>query len=189
MRKATLMSAILLPCLLTSVAAELGTIKAQDMSIDVEFVSPPPAYVNQTFEIRATVSGGTPPYTYQWYTKWFPPWEPGMDPAQYVASGGSEIAVPKATSATFYFTPTMEGIYWISVGISDSAGQSVSHYPSIQPLQLIVHNPLNTSSPNSSPTSTPTVPEFSWLVIVPLLLTVFSVAVVLRHRKTLTWNK
>ncbi len=141
MRKATLMLAILLPCLLMSVAAELGTVKAQDISIDVEFVSPPPAYVNQTFEIRATVSGGTPPYTYQWYTKWFPPWEAGMDPAQYRASGGNEIAAPEATSATFWFTPTVEGIYWISVGVSDSAGHSVSHYPSIQPFQLIVQNP------------------------------------------------
>jgi hypothetical protein len=37
---------------------------------------------------------------------------------------------------------------------------------------------------SSSPTSSPTVPEVSWLVIVLLLLSVFAVAVVLRHRKT-----
>jgi len=129
------------------------TVKAQGMEIDLEFVSSPPAYVNQPFQIAATVSGGTPPYTYQWYTKWFPPWEPGMDPAQYIASSGSEIAVSGATSATFWFTPTVEGIYWISVGISDSAGQSISHYPSIQPFQLIVHNPNPQLSPSPSPTS------------------------------------
>jgi len=117
------------------------TVKAQGLSIDLEFVWSPPAYVNQPFEIAATVSGGTPPYTYQWYTKWFPPWKPGMDPEQYRASSGSEIAVPGATSATFWFTPTVEGIYWISVGVSDSAGQSVSRFPSIQPFQLIVQNP------------------------------------------------
>lgn len=37
----------------------------------------------------------------------------------------------------------------------------------------------------SSPTPTPTVPEFSWLAIVPLFLSVFSVALFLRHRKTI----
>jgi hypothetical protein len=131
------------------------TVKGQGMSIDLEFVSSPPAYVNQQFEITATVSGGTPPYNYQWYTKWFPPWEPGMDPEQYRASSGSEIAVLGATSATFWFTPTVEGIYWISVGVSDSAGQSVSHYPSIQPFQLIVHNPNPQLSPSPSPTPPP----------------------------------
>lgn len=31
--------------------------------------------------------------------------------------------------------------------------------------------------------STPTIPEFSWLVIVPLLLSVFAVALIVRHRK------
>ncbi len=35
---------------------------------------------------------------------------------------------------------------------------------------------------NSSPT--PTVPELSWLLIAPLLLFVFSVAVIVRHRRS-----
>lgn len=34
-----------------------------------------------------------------------------------------------------------------------------------------------------TPTPTPTVPELSWLVIVPLLLSLLSIAMVLRHRK------
>jgi hypothetical protein len=41
-----------------------------------------------------------------------------------------------------------------------------------------------TTSPTPNTTSTPTVPELSWLVIVPLLLSVIAVALVLRHRKT-----
>ena len=47
-----------------------------------------------------------------------------------------------------------------------------------------------TSQPTSMPSQvvqtsgpTPTVPEISWLVVLALLLTLFSVAVVLRHRK------
>jgi hypothetical protein len=131
----------LLLLLLTSTFVSAYTVKAQVLSIDLEFVSSPPAYVNQPFEIVATVTGGTPPYTYQWYTKWFPYWTPGMDPEQYRASGKSEIAVPGATSATFWFTSTVEGIYWIGVGVSDSAGNSVSRFPSIQPLQLTVLKP------------------------------------------------
>lgn len=43
-------------------------------------------------------------------------------------------------------------------------------------------------TPSSNPTvtqsSTPTVPELSWLVIVPLLLSAFSAAVIVRHRKS-----
>jgi hypothetical protein len=151
MSKETVLFAFLLACLLTSVFAEFGSVKAQELSINVEFVSSPPAYVNRTFEIMATASGGTPPYAYQWYTKWFPPWKPGMDPTQYVASSGNEIAVPEARSATFWFTPTVEGIYWISVGVSDSAGQSISHFPSIQPFQLIVEaNPAYDNSIGTS---------------------------------------
>lgn len=41
-----------------------------------------------------------------------------------------------------------------------------------------------TASPTPSPSPSPSVPEFSWLVIVPLLLSIVSVAVILKHRKT-----
>jgi hypothetical protein len=40
-----------------------------------------------------------------------------------------------------------------------------------------------TSSPTISATPTATIPELSWLMIVPLLLSVFAVAVIVRHRK------
>jgi len=56
---------------------------------------------------------------------------------------------------------------------------------------LPTSTPTPTPTPTATPisTSTPTVPELSWLVIVPLLLSVFSVAVVLRHRKTSNLSK
>jgi hypothetical protein len=46
-------------------------------------------------------------------------------------------------------------------------------------------------TPTSSPTSTtaPSVPEFSWLAILPLLLAMLSIAVIVRHRKTANSNK
>jgi hypothetical protein len=40
-----------------------------------------------------------------------------------------------------------------------------------------------TSTLTATPTSTLAAPELSWLAIVPLLLSVFSVAVIVRHRK------
>jgi hypothetical protein len=46
--------------------------------------------------------------------------------------------------------------------------------------------PVSSVSPASSPTSTPAVPELSWLIIVSLLLSVLSVAAIIRHRKSQT---
>ena len=45
------------------------------------------------------------------------------------------------------------------------------------------HKSITIPAANISPSPTPTIPELSWLVIVLLLLCVFSVAVVVRHRK------
>jgi hypothetical protein len=56
-------------------------------------------------------------------------------------------------------------------------------------------SPTQSIAPTSSPTPTlevsasPSVPELSWLVILPSLLSVFSVAVILRHRKNVSLKK
>jgi len=39
-------------------------------------------------------------------------------------------------------------------------------------------------STSNSPIPTPFVPEFSWLAVAPLLFSIFSVVLVVRHRKT-----
>ena len=48
---------------------------------------------------------------------------------------------------------------------------------------------INVSENNTSPSPSPTVPELSWLVIVPLLFCLLFVAVIVRHRKTANLNK
>jgi hypothetical protein len=48
------------------------------------------------------------------------------------------------------------------------------------PITFLVQNP----TPSTTPTITPTVPEFPAIVILPLLLSMFVGAVILRHRKT-----
>ena len=48
-----------------------------------------------------------------------------------------------------------------------------------------VYFSISSGQPTPSPTSTSSVPELFWMAIVPLLLSLFSVAVILRHRKTI----
>jgi hypothetical protein len=43
--------------------------------------------------------------------------------------------------------------------------------------------------PPATPSPSPTIPELSWLAIVPLLVGVLSVVVIIRHRKTANLNK
>ena len=81
---------------------------------------------NQTIIINATVSSGTPPYTYQWYVNGNP--------------------VSGATSPSFSFTPNKAGSYSISVTITDSAGVSKNS----NTLTINVNNPPIYSPSNSS---------------------------------------
>jgi hypothetical protein len=57
------------------------------------------------------------------------------------------------------------------------------------PITFLVDNTLPLTSPTLSPTPTPTVPEFSWLAILPLFLFMLSIAVVFRHQKTSKLNQ
>jgi hypothetical protein len=45
-------------------------------------------------------------------------------------------------------------------------------------------NPTSSPIPTQTANPSPTVPELSWLVIIPLMISILSIAVVLRHRKT-----
>jgi hypothetical protein len=45
------------------------------------------------------------------------------------------------------------------------------------------------TSPKPNPTPTPTVPEFSLLVVIPLIIGVFAIVVIFRHRKPISQNK
>ena len=53
--------------------------------------------------------------------------------------------------------------------------------------KLTIKMAIGETSSNLSPS--PTVPELSWLAIVPLLLFLFSIAVISRHRKPISQNK
>ena len=77
-----------------------------------------------------------------------------------------------------------EPIYASGSTVAGSAGYLFTGQSSDwSPSQTLIFGEPLTTSPTQTPVLTPTVPELSWLVIVPLLLSVFSVAVMIRHRK------
>jgi hypothetical protein len=92
-------------------------------------------YVNQPVQFTAFVSGGTPPYRYQWHSRLYPDGEP----------------VAGATSPSFTFTPTSPGKYVIDLTATDSLNAQAGYLP--PPITVTV---LATPTPSQSPTPTPT---------------------------------
>ena len=84
--------------------------------------------VNQPVEFTANATGGTPPYTFQWYTTY-------LDPA--IPSGQwHTVMVPDSNSSTFKFAASIPGRYGISIRLSDSKGEG--EYQSFQPMGIVV---------------------------------------------------
>ncbi len=77
--------------------------------------------------------------------------------------------------------PVPGGEFHVLSFMGESSGWS-----NIQTISIPDGKVITSESTNPAVTSvpSPTVPELSWLVIVPLLLSMFAVAVIFRHRKT-----
>jgi hypothetical protein len=138
--------------LIFSAVLGISSVKASSITVDVR-----PGYqtalVNETVQFVATTSGGSPPYTYQWYTQLWTTWEPGM--SYPLPPLGSEVAAKGATSSTFNFSASKAGTYGISIRVKDSLGNSV--YNVFNPGGIWVFVKESTSSP--SPTANITLPE------------------------------
>jgi hypothetical protein len=61
-------------------------------------------YLGQSVQFNSTVSGGSPPYTLQWF------------------QNGS--SVPSATSSTWSFTPAVSGTYGVYLNVTDNIGEN-----------------------------------------------------------------
>jgi hypothetical protein len=89
-----------------------------------------------------------------------------------------EVTAELGINSTFYSVHTV-GEVPIGAGQYEPAIAylSTSGWSNTQTVTI----PASSTSPN--PTQSSTIPEFSWLAILPLLLSLFSVAVVFRNRK------
>ena len=109
--------------------------------------------VNQPVEFTANATGGTPPYTFQWYTTY-------LDPA-IPAEQWHTVMIPDSNSSTFKFASSIPGRYGISIRLSDSKGEG--EYQSFQPIGIVVTvqtSPVPQLTPSPSPTPTPIPTQF-----------------------------
>lgn len=94
------------------------------------------------------------------------------------------IDVPYGSQIDFRLQAVSGNLQFINPLILYEVVGNVSDWSAGQTVTIPEPSTSATASPTPTPASTPTVSELSWLVIVPLLLAVFSVAAILRHRKT-----
>lgn len=111
--------------------------------------------VGQSVEFTAIVSGGYPPYSYQWYL--------------------DDVPVPGATSSSWTFTPTSEGIYYVYVIVTGSTVQSAT-------ARVVVTAPTRPSVGGYSVSLNKPASETSF-VCYTMLLAIVSVAISLVRRK------
>jgi hypothetical protein len=166
---------------------EIQTVKAtteQHVSIEVTSGSYT-TFVNQGVELTARINDwGTPPYKYQWYTIFMP--QDVLDRAFPILPDGRlvKIKVSGANSSVFEFSQSTPGTYDINLEVIDSNGNDAQVSSN-----FIVVQELPSPLPSPNPTPTPTVPEFPILAILLLFLSLISVALILRNRKSAPVSK
>ena len=144
MRKRVFLAAFLVLGLLVSLFVGVHNVKAQYVSTDVEVTyGSLVTLVNQRVELTSTNSGGTPPYTYQWYI--------------------NDQPVQAATSSKLEFIESTPGLYYISLGINDSLGNyTLATFMGtffIKVLAASIPSASSSLSPSTQPVTTPKISE------------------------------
>ena len=153
LKKGNFLLGVLVLGLLTASFAGVQTVKASPM-VMVDGPWQRVTGVNQPVEFTASAKGGTPPYTFQWYTTFL---DPTVPPEQW-----TRVTVPGATSSTFKFVASIPGRYGISIRLSDSKGDG--EYQSFQPIGIVVtvqSSPVPQPKPSPSPSPLPSPPNVS----------------------------
>jgi len=141
LRKAITLCSIFVLVLLTSLLVGVQTVQAQYpwLSVHIETRSAT-TYVNQPVQFTAFVSGGTPPYSYQWYSRLYPDGEP----------------LAGAMSPTFTFTSSSPGTYVIDFIATDSLNAQAGYLPPPITVTVFASPTSSPSTPTQTPTPTPT---------------------------------
>ena len=100
--------------------------------------------VGQSINLTARVSGGIPPYNYQWTAEKILNWNPLR----------TEQTKLQLNTSNFTFTPYSAGTYHVSLAINDSEGNNINiSPPTALYFQVILPSP---PTPSPSPTIKPT---------------------------------
>jgi hypothetical protein len=120
-------------------------------------------------------------------------YSPEIASISYSLDGNSNrtLLTYKISDATYNASGTLtnleEGSHKLYVYAFDAnGGVVISEYETFEVNTL---QPSPISSTTTLPTPTPSIPEFSWLAILPSFLAFLSIAVIIRHRKTISQNK
>jgi len=114
-------------------------------------------FLNQTVDIYAQVSyvqsGGVPPSTFVWYVN------------------GTAVKSDVIGSSTLTFAPPTLGVYDVNVTVN---GETNSELVIVTVIGEAT--PYTTQTIHLTPTPSPSVPELSWLAILPLLVVITFIA-------------
>lgn len=141
--------------------------------------------VGQPVYFSAVVSNGVAPYMYQWY---YQPYYVGNTIGDLYPTGNKTEG---AASQNFTFTPNSTGYYLIEVRVWDSAGAE-GYFMSLPPGiwvnakdSVSILSPSISPTPNSSqsPIPSPSIPEFPFWVLSPLVLLASVLVIQLNKKK------
>jgi hypothetical protein len=141
--------------------------------------------VGQPVYFSAVVSNGVAPYKYQWY---YQPYYVGTAIGDLYPTGNKTEG---AASQNFTFTPNSTGYYLIEVRVWDSAGAE-GYFMSLPPgIWVNAKDSVSTLSPSISPTPdssqspipSPSIPEFPFWVLLPLVLLASVLVIQLSKKK------
>jgi hypothetical protein len=131
------------------------TVTAPPISVSINPLSAS-IYVGQSVSFTSAVSGGTAPYTYQWYLNGNP--------------------VSGATSSTWTFTPSSSGLYYVYLKVTDSKSQTAQSETAM--VSVMSQPPVGGYSFSLTKTT-----PMSNIAVYSMLVALFGVALGLTKRK------